>query len=56
MTGSDAEDGASDEEFEEFFEQPDTAGAMNSSAAITAYASGRRRGAKRGSTFGQVMA
>jgi hypothetical protein len=56
MTGSDAEAGASDEEFEEFFEQPDTAGAMNSSAAITAYASGRRRGAKRGSTFGQVMA
>jgi hypothetical protein len=57
MTGSDAEAGASDEEFdEEFFEQPATAGTMNSSAAIAANASGRRRGAKRGSTFGQVMA
>jgi hypothetical protein len=57
MTGSDAEAGASDEEFdEEFFEQPDMAGAMNSSVAIAANAIGRRRGAKRGCTFGQVMA
>jgi hypothetical protein len=57
MTGSDAEAGASDDdEFdEEFFEQPETAGTMSSRAAIAVNASGRRRGGKWGSTFGEVM-
>jgi hypothetical protein len=53
MTGSDAEAGASDEEF---FEQPEATGAMSSNAAAAANAIGRRRGAELGSTFGQVMA
>jgi hypothetical protein len=53
MTGSDAEAGTSDDEF---FEQPEVAGNTNSSAATVANASGRRRGAERGSTLGEVMA
>jgi hypothetical protein len=53
MTGSDAEAGASDDEF---FEQPEAAGKTNSSAAMVANAIGRRRGAEWGRTLGEVMA
>ena len=53
MTGSDAEAGASDDEF---FEQPETAGKRNSSAAMVAGAISRRRGAEGGSILGEVMA
>jgi hypothetical protein len=53
MTGSDAEAGASDDEF---FEQPEAAGKTNSSAAIVTNAMGRWRGAERGSILREVMA
>src|SRR5262249_29371970 len=53
MTGSDAEVGASEDEF---LEQPEAAGTMKSKAATVANAIGRRRGAGRGSMLRGGMA